>query len=273
MIADPAKRIVEVEVSRLPLMLMASAPACHIALVTNWRSRENTRPSESASSSASSAPWPGASSRVRTKPGPVSGIEPTTEASSRPRTSVAGSPPSCSLSSAVTSAWRVDARAVSWSTSVRRPSISLMRSARAWVRGSLAAVRLNDAMPTTRPMTTVATTSRGERSGVERGRPAASRRSAAAAYPGSSGRSSIVVSSVIDASGRRAGVGVGSVRLTRRPPGARRAAGAAGGRRAPPPPSTGRCPTTRSPTRSARRCGRRWSRRRRGGAGGRRRAG
>ena len=76
MIAEPAKRIADVDVSRWPLMLTASAPASHSALVTNWRSLAMTLPSAASSppvSAASSASAPGASSRVSVKPGPCSG--------------------------------------------------------------------------------------------------------------------------------------------------------------------------------------------------------
>jgi hypothetical protein len=107
---------------------------------------------------------------------------------------------------------------------------------------------------------------RGARSDVARGIPAAPRRSAAAAYPGSSGRWSIVVSRLIDSSGARVrwfggdasggGDGVVSVggTLTPRPPAGPAAGSAVAGRRGCRPPSTAPFPTTRTPNRPVPRC-------------------
>ena len=212
--ASPANRMADRDVSRCPLTAMASAPASHRPFTTICRSLEKTFPSSvpvpvRGLPSALLLSLPAALSRVRTTPLPVTASDPDTRLSVSSRAwSAACWPPSASFCSRSMSAC-IERRVASWrSEAARRVSICDTRSdfaLAAAVEGARSARAPN---VSSRPTTADATTTTGVPNPVLAGSPAATRRSAAAAYPGSSGRSIIEVSSVMDSSTRRP-VGVG----------------------------------------------------------------
>ena len=199
----------DLDVRRWPLTEIASAPASHSPLTTIWRSLEKTLPSSLSASvrglpSALVSSLPGALSSSTVMPGPVtlSAPEARVSAASRVWSEVSSWPSAwaCRRSTSACSArsW------TSWrSTWARRLSIWLTRLALALIADVDGVRRASAPRVSRRPVTTAATITVGVRVPVLGGRPAASRSAAAAAYPGSRGRSIIEVSSVIDSSGRR----------------------------------------------------------------------